>query len=107
MYISAINGAAMSTDRATSFSGFRHSSEKMAELSKPDSAPIAILARTLMVVIEKLGHARDKELRESGVAITQALTKRYSSNRNVPTVSTELAPLSHLPTCNPRTLKTK
>src|SRR5215472_8372737 len=104
MYATAISGAAISTERATSFSGLRHSSAKMADPSNPLSAEIAIFVNTFSVRIEKLGSASEKDKRAEGSPNTQARISKEIKARNVATVRSAPALLHHFVRCRPRTL---
>src|SRR5580700_11528170 len=94
----------MMTERVTSFSGLRHSSEKMAAPSKPLKADIAIFVNTFKVRIEAAGHAKDRETRVDGRPKAAALIRRNRSTRNVPTIRTAAALPHHFARCSPRTL---
>ena len=65
MYIKAMKGAAMNTDRATSFFGLRHSSEKMEHWSNPLNAKSDILVKTFTVSREKPGRLKRTQPREA------------------------------------------
>src|SRR5580704_1370334 len=99
-----MSGAAIMTERATSFSGFRHSSEKMAAPSKPPKAAMAILVNTFSVTMEAAGQARESDARTDGSPAAKALAKRRASTKNVATVNTEPMLLHHFARYNPRTL---
>src|SRR5579871_2758303 len=105
MYMAAINGAEMSTDRATSFSGLRHSSEKIAAPSKPLRAETDIFVNTFTVTSVAAGKASDSELCAPGRPLSQALLSRKTSTTKVAIISTVPELLHHLARCNPRTLK--
>jgi hypothetical protein len=74
MYIKAIKGAAMNTERATSFFGFRHSSEKMEHWSSPLNAKSDILVKTFTVSREKPGHANENATPGSDFGFVQSKT---------------------------------
>ena len=103
MYTTAISGAAISTERATSFSGFLHSSEKIAAPSKPLSAEMAIFVKTFSVTIETAGNAKENEARADGSPIHQARISSETKARNVTTVSSAPPLLHHFAVCSPRT----
>ena len=76
MYISAIKGTAMNTERATSFLGLRHSSEKMEHWSNPLKAKSAILVKTFNVSRENPGQAKENAPSGSDFDFIQSLTSR-------------------------------
>ena len=107
MYINAMQGTAMNTERATSFFGLRHSSEKMEHWSKPLNAKSAIFVKTFSVTREKPGHASENATWESEWDFVQSLTSRYAMTRKMTIDRIEPVPLSHLVTWSPRTFRAK
>src|SRR5690242_512500 len=99
-----MKGAAIATDRATSFSGLRHSSAKTAELSKPERAARDIFARTAAVTSESAGTWNDSAPRASGIPTIHALPRRHATTAQIANHRIEVAPVSHLARCRPRTL---
>ena len=104
--MTAMIGAASTTDHAMLRTGLRHSPAWIATYSKPPNAPNPILPRRLRLMIDTTGIAVASGWNAASVPERTFSHGRRSSAANVAIISAPPALCTHLPTPSPSTVTT-